>query len=254
MGTDRDWENWGRTDPYYGVLSDATFRRDAMTRQSKDAFFASGEEHVIALLETIRRRFLASFSPRQSLDFGCGVGRLLIPLAKRSASATGVDISTSMITEARHNCAEFGILNVDFIESDDRLSRLQAKYDLVHSHIVFAHIHPSRGIPLIRRLAEAVNPGGFIAIQILYACNAPRLHRTLAKVRYRIPPLNAMRNLLRGRPASDPAMQLHVYELGSVLRSLHNLGFRESHLVLDSFEDDTFDSVVVIAQRPGIVT
>jgi hypothetical protein len=94
-----------------------------------------------------------------------------------------------------------------------------------------------------------VGPGGFIAVQVLYSCNAPRWRRALVKLRYRVPALNALRNLMRGRPPGEPAMQLHVYDLRVLLRMLHRRGFGQVLMVLDAFGNGEFDSVVLVAQR-----
>lgn len=251
MGTDRDWENWGINDPYFGVLSLDCFRSGNLSEGNRVAFFLSGEEHVESLFATIRTRFNPDFAPDTSLDFGCGVGRLLIPLARRSGHATGVDVSPAMLAEVRRNCDAQGIDNVELVDSDDGLSQARGEYDIVHSHIVFAHIDPRRGHAIFESLAGKVAPGGFIAVQVLYSCNAPRPVRMLAKLRYRLPPFNALRNLLRGRPLDEPAMQLHIYHLPTLLRALNRLGFGEVLLATDGFDHGQFDSVVVIARRNG---
>lgn len=249
MGTDRDWEAWGQNDPYYGVLSKEDFRIGALSADAKQAFFKSGEQHVNSVLDTIRKTFSAEFRPLRSLDFGCGVGRLLIPLALQSDYATGVDVSPSMLAETASNCAAMHVSNVDLIGSDDNLSEVRGEYDLVHSHIVFAHIESRRGNMIIEALAKRVSRGGFIAVQVLYSCNATRWKRGLVKLRYRLPALNALRNLLRGRPLREPAMQLHVYNLPKLLRMLRQTGFGSVLLVTDAFDNDQFDSVLLIAQR-----
>ena len=249
MGTDRDWENWGRSDPYFGVLSDERYRSGSMSEDDRAIFFRSGEQHVQALLDVIRKRFDPAFTPRKSLDFGCGVGRLLIPLARASERATGVDVSASMLAEARRNCDAIGIDNVDLVGSDDCLSQVHGEYDLIHSHIVFAHIPSARGHALIEELARRVGNRGFIAIQVLYACNAPAWKRMIVKLRYRLPPLNALRNIMKGRPLREPPMQLNVYSLPVILSTLNRLGFDHALLATDSFDHAQFDSVVLIAQR-----
>jgi SAM-dependent methyltransferase len=252
MGTDRVWEKWGRDDPYFGVLSDDSYHTVNLTEENRVEFFRSGEEHVDSLLATIRARFQPDFEPGQSLDFGCGVGRLLIPLARISGRAIGADVSPSMLAEAHRNCERMHLDNVELIGSDDQLSEARSKYDLVHSHIVFAHIDPGRGHSIFEALASKVAAGGFIAIQVLYACSAPRWKRVLVKLRYRLPPLNALRNLLRGRPLGEPPMQLHIYDLATLLHVLNHRGFGEALLVTDRFDDDLFDSVVLIARRSNI--
>lgn len=249
MGTDRDWEAWGKDDPYFGVLSDADYRMQALSPERKVAFFRSGEQHVDALFEVIRRTFGAGFSPARALDFGCGVGRLLIPLARRSGHATGVDISPSMLQKAADNCRDQGVGNVDLVGSDDCLSQAAGPYDLVHSHIVLAHIDQRRGQAILQALADKVGPGGVFAVQVLYSCNAPGWKRALVKLRYRVPLLNALRNILRGRPRGEPAMQLHIYDLPPVLRMLRQRGFDRVLMLLDAFDNDAFESVVILGQR-----
>lgn len=249
MGTDRDWENWGRNDPYFGVLSHESFRAENISNEGRAAFFLSGEKHIESLLDTIKAHFKPQFKPGRSLDFGCGVGRLLIPLARRSQHASGVDVSAAMLTEARRNCEIHAINNVELLSSDDHLSQVQGEYDLIHSHIVFAHIDPLRGQAIIEALASRISSGGFIAIQVLYSCNASPWIRSLVKLRYKLPLLNAIRNLIRGRPFREPPMQLHVYDLPTVFRALNRLGYSKTLLMTDKFENEQFDSVTLIAQR-----
>lgn len=249
MSTDRDWESWGKQDPYYGVLSEERFRAGTLTGDRRQDFFRSGEAHVATLLDTIRRMFAADFSPARSLDFGCGVGRLLIPLAQRSAHATGVDVSPSMLAEAAANCGAAGVGNIELVRSDDALSSVGSDYDLVHSHLVFAHIHPTRGLAFIDTLAEKVRPGGFIAVQVPYACSAPRWKRVLVQLRYRVPLLHVLRNVLRGRPPGEPAMQLHVYPLPRLFRMLRRRGFADILVLTDTFADGEFDSAMLLARR-----
>jgi tRNA/tmRNA/rRNA uracil-C5-methylase (TrmA/RlmC/RlmD family) len=81
--TDDAWEKFGKTDPYYGVLSHERIRLSKFAEDSRADFFLSGEEHVKLLFQTIREHVDPDFSPELALDFGCGVGRIAIPLARR---------------------------------------------------------------------------------------------------------------------------------------------------------------------------
>ncbi|QSX73554.1 methyltransferase domain-containing protein [Lysobacter arenosi] len=229
MGTDRDWEQWGAADPYFGVCSSERFRTDSMTGEAKSEFFASGEEHIARTVRNLKDAFGSGFEPGSALDFGCGVGRLVIPLARRADRVTAVDISPSMIAEARRNCDAAGVSNVTFIESDDGLSRASGEFDLVHSHIVLQHIPWRRGRVILQSLADRVSPGGCLAVQILTGHNDSPIVRGLVRLRYAFPPANWLRNILRGRPVFEPAMQLHVYHLDVVLRDLEARGFSCRH-------------------------
>lgn len=225
MGTDRDWEQWGATDPYFGVFSRDRFRTDTLTEQVKDEFFSSGEAHVARVLQDIENAIGAEFTPGAVLDFGCGVGRLVIPFARRADRVTGVDISPSMIAEAKRNCAAAELSNATFVASDDSLSSVQGEFDLVHSYIVLQHIPWRRGRIILQALADRVAPGGHLAVQILTGHDASPIIRGLVRLRYLFPPANWLRNLLRRRPMLEPAMQLHIYDLEVVTNDLERRGF-----------------------------
>jgi cyclopropane fatty-acyl-phospholipid synthase-like methyltransferase len=225
MGTDRDWQNWGATDPYFGVYSRERFRTGSMTGEARSEFFSSGEEHIERTLRDLRQHFGSDVQPKTALDFGCGVGRLVIPLAKRTEQVTGVDVSSAMIAEARRNCDAERVSNASFVESDDQLSRVQGQFDLVHSYIVLQHIAWRRGRRILQALADHVSPGGYLAVQILTGHDAPAAVRGLVRLRYAFPPANWLRNLMRSRPILEPAMQLHIYDLDAVCSDLDRRGF-----------------------------
>lgn len=225
MGTDRDWEQWGAHDPYFGVYSREEYRAGASANKARTAFFALGETHIRRIWRDIEAAFGSGFEPRSALDFGCGVGRLVLPLAQRARLVMGVDVSPSMLAEAKRNCSVAGVANAVFTESDDGLSRVTGVFDLVHSYIVLQHIPWRRGRGILQAMAARVAPGGVLAVQILSASTAPRLVRWMVRLRYALPPLNWARNLLRRRPLFEPAMQLHVYDLAAVKSDLERGGF-----------------------------
>src|SRR6266496_3346600 len=97
--SDRAWGELGRTQPYSAILEHG----------SRAEFFASGEEHVAGILQIVRERIDPGYRPTRALDFGCGVGRILIPLARLCDEAAGVDVSSAMRAEARRNCDERGL-------------------------------------------------------------------------------------------------------------------------------------------------
>ena len=73
----------------------------------------------VSILSNIHKHLDPGFQPINALDFGCGVGRLVIPLAKISTSAVGIDVSESMLAEARKNCELNSVHNIDLVKSDD---------------------------------------------------------------------------------------------------------------------------------------
>jgi len=249
MGTDRDWEKWGSSYPYYGVLSAKHYKSQNLSEQKREEFFLSGEKHIKMVFETICRVFDTKLSIERALDFGCGVGRLMIPLAVKSNHVVGVDVSPSMLAEAQRNCSLYQIHNCDFILSDDKLSKVNGNFDLIHSFLVLQHISPNRGLRIVKELLMRVHLGGFIALQFFYHCNAPTILRTIVKLRYVFPPVNYARNLYRGCPIFEPPMQLHVYNLPQILHYMHQLGFYNIYQVLDSLDNGQFNSIFLFAQR-----
>jgi len=208
-----------------------------MTPEARHAFFQSGEVHVERTWRDIERLFKIQFKPMAILDFGCGVGRLVIPFARRADRVVGVDISPAMLAEARCNVEKTGVDRVELVESDDSLSRVVGQFELVHSHLVLQHIPWKRGRHIIAALSGRVAYGGVLALQLLTQYQGSLLVRGLVKLRYAFPPANWVRNLLFGRPLFEPPMQLHVYDLDEIKRNLTKIGFECAHIEesLDAF-------------------
>lgn len=247
MSTDSDWDKWGETDPYFGVLSAEEYHAKNLTDEAKAKFFHSGDEYIHRVLADIQSHLDSNYQPTRCLDFGCGVGRLVIPLAGLSDKVVGVDVSDYMLTEAASNCRKRNIENVTFIKSDDDLTRLAGSFNLVHSCLVLQHIPKPRGMRLVNALLRHLEPGGVIAIQFYYQCDAPRAIRALVKLRYKLPIANTIRNLILDRPLAEPAMQLHTYGLGAMVDLLRSSGV--DSIYLHPFRHEEFQSVALYGQK-----
>jgi cyclopropane fatty-acyl-phospholipid synthase-like methyltransferase len=122
-----DWDLRARENAPFYVCTTAA--------DSAAAFDSSGvrdlEAHVLDGLDV---------SPRwHVLEIGCGVGRLLRPLAGRVARVVGVDLSEAMLARARDHCE--GQPNVELVRTDGGLDSFpDAAFDFVFSHIVFQHL------------------------------------------------------------------------------------------------------------------
>jgi cyclopropane fatty-acyl-phospholipid synthase-like methyltransferase len=114
----------------------------------------------------VRETLDPSFAPRRCLDFGCGVGRVAIPLARRTGEVVGVDVSESMLAEARRNCEVQETRNVTLLPSDDALSALTGRFDFIHSFVVFQHSPRERGDAILEALLEHLSVG---ALHLRYA-------------------------------------------------------------------------------------
>lgn len=245
------WQRFGAEDPYYGVLTSERFRRSNLSDANRAEFFRTGERHVESVLTKSKRAFGDGLPMARALDFGCGVGRLTIPLAQYFARVTAVDISPSMIEEARKNCIERRIENVTFILSDDELSRLEGTYDFINAYIVFEHIEAGRGLRLIERLFGLLGPEGVVVIDICTKRHEGNLRRAAVWSKKHFLPLHHLHNLLRGRPMTAPLIQVNVYDVNAVLALALDVGLSESFVTLKRYDTDRqYDRASLYLRRP----
>jgi ubiquinone/menaquinone biosynthesis C-methylase UbiE len=222
---DSSWEKIAKRDAYFGVLSEEKYRIDRLSADHKEDFFLSGRHHIDKIIEQIEHRF-GQFPRRSALDFGCGVGRLVIPLAREFDSVVGIDVSASMIEEAKRNCKAAGIQNIELILSGEGLATEQRRFDFVHTFIVLQHIPANRGVEIIARLVDAVNDGGAAAIHFIFTRETNSVVKLFAKLRKHFKALHYAINILSGQRWDYPQMQMNHYSLNAVLPMLYKKGVK----------------------------
>lgn len=215
--TDRQWEKWGSHNPYRGVLGVETAQMDDIARGE---FFATGERHIAHVHDLLVRHFGPFPRQASALDFGCGVGRLLGPLASRFGRVVGVDISPSMLREARENLGERE--GIELVQGLHNVPSAPA-FDLVHTYIVMQHIRPAQGMAIIGGLLDRVAPGGAFAIHMTIGDMKP-WRRRLNALRYRFAPAHWAYNLVRARPLAEPITEMNTYDLAAVFDLLQARG------------------------------
>jgi ubiquinone/menaquinone biosynthesis C-methylase UbiE len=236
--TDKAWEKYGETDPYFGVLNLEKFRGTNLKSEVLQDFFDSGNEHIEQILSNIYKHIDPDFRAVNSLDFGCGVGRLVIPLAKISEYAVGIDVSESMLAEARKNCELNSVRNIDLVKSDDALSKLAGrKFNLIHSYIVFQHITTHRGEAILEKLLDCLEEGGVGVLHFNYASIEPISRQIQYYLRRFVPGVNGLVNIIKGRKFSYPMMQMNRYQLNRIFKILQKRNITNLYLDLtnDSF-------------------
>jgi len=138
----RDWDDLGRVDPLWAILTDPEQRYG---KWSTKEFFASGVAEIAHVMQQAGQLGL----PRQrraALDFGCGVGRLTRALSKHFDRCVGVDISDTMISKACEWHQDWPTCNFVLNTTGDLRVFKEDSFDLVYSNIVLQHL-PS--LPLI---------------------------------------------------------------------------------------------------------
>jgi ubiquinone/menaquinone biosynthesis C-methylase UbiE len=221
MSSDADWKNWGKHDPYFGVISHDHFHRDSFDDRARENFFSTGEEHVNYVLKVLKRLW-PDFAPKLIIDYGCGTGRLAIPFSKCSAKVIGLDISEGMLAEALKNTQTSGINNVEYrLVTDDGLSVLPETVDMIHSFIVFQHIPHLRGEEIFRSLLNRLSPGGYGAVQFTFDSKKTVLKKSIRLVRNAFPALNLFLNLVKKKSKRTFPMRMESYRLSKLIEIMH---------------------------------
>ena len=71
---------------------------------------------MATIADFAQRHLGRELRPAVAVEFGCGVGRIVVPLAGRCERAIGVDIAAGMLEEARVEAARRGRANLELVE------------------------------------------------------------------------------------------------------------------------------------------
>ncbi len=153
------WERLAQLDPLWAVWTDPKHKGRCW---DPAAFYELGEREVARLLaELEKRRHSICFG--SALDFGCGVGRLTRPLARRFGRAVGIDISPAMIEYAQSQTAE---QNVQYILNSEPCLPLDAEFDFVLSRNTLQHMPPPLIELYLTELVRVLSDKGLLVFQM----------------------------------------------------------------------------------------
>jgi SAM-dependent methyltransferase len=212
----QDWDELARREPYFAVLTDPAYLGGQLDAEARQRFFDSGEADVERLLALIREHAGSDLTLTSALDFGCGVGRLTLPLARRIPAVHGCDVAEAMLAEARRNAEAAGITNAVFVSSLDALAG--QRFDLICSLIVFQHIPVREGLEIYSKLLALLAPGGIAAVHFALGRPGGMLRRLARRVRAAFPALHRLLSRLTGDRLLLPYMQMNAYERQEVER------------------------------------
>ncbi|MEU2349086.1 class I SAM-dependent methyltransferase [Modestobacter sp. NPDC049651] len=210
----QNWDRFGRQDPLWAILTTDDARGG---RWDESAFFASGEVAVAELLA------LTDPPPTgRALDFGCGVGRLTLPLARHFREVVGVDIAPSMLALAERYKAERhtgapGDLRYVLNQRPDLGQFESGSFDFVNAAIVLQHMRPAIALGYLREFARLLAPGGQLVFN-LPSEPAPTFRGRL----YRVLPRRVIYAYKRRRDGS--VMEMNGIPIGRLVVELERAG------------------------------
>ncbi|MGH9704781.1 MAG: class I SAM-dependent methyltransferase [Candidatus Acidiferrales bacterium] len=151
-----DWNERAKKNSLYYIACD-----DA---DDESVFRASGQRDVQVVLQGVDPLLPAH---DKVLEIGCGIGRLLEPMAEHFQAVSGVDISGEMVRQGRARLAHHPKIDFSEIDGTGSLPFGAATFDFVYSFITFHHI-PDKEI--VRRYIHESNrvlrPGGIFRFHL----------------------------------------------------------------------------------------
>lgn len=154
------WDRFAEVDPYTYILT-------SLKNRDIKEFWQSGQA-------VVNREILPFVHSRQistgiGMELGCGLGRLMLPLAPSFGEMWGVDVAEAMVRRAQMFAADRGIHNVHFIAVSDPQALLDhmrsfiRQVDFIYSLLVFQHIPDLRVIERYLRISSALLSNSGIA-------------------------------------------------------------------------------------------
>ncbi|HEY6116503.1 MAG TPA: class I SAM-dependent methyltransferase [Candidatus Dormibacteraeota bacterium] len=122
---------------------------------SEDAYQASGQAQAELLAADIP-------AGAKVMDFGCGDGRVAIPLAAMGYEVTGVDASSNMLAALAERDPDLPVFQSDGTDFGKHLGR--RKFDAVYCLAVLIHHDYETGEQLVANLRSVVKKGGILAL------------------------------------------------------------------------------------------
>lgn len=200
---------------------DAKFWIDTTRYQSDAVFDEAGEANVARFLEIAVQYMKPSW---HVLDVGCGIGRMVKPMASRFAHVSGVDVSAQMILQGQQWLA--GVSNTSLFEGNgvDLKVFESSTFDFVYSSITFQHMPREVFNSYLPEINRVLRPGGFLEFQMCMG-------------EYR-------------EPSFEDTLTVRVYEPDELVGKLKKNGFE----IVERVEKDTekegfFDWIVLVRKQ-----
>jgi len=148
----------------YGAAWDAAAKEDAKTfildsgkgKTSDEVFWSSGKTTAQTFTEMARGKVVA--------DYGCGIGRVLVPTAAVADKIYGLDVSGEMLTQCAGYTRELGNVALHQVEGNGLIPLPDDSVDLVYSFLVLQHMRYFDAYRMLRESKRILRPGGQVLV------------------------------------------------------------------------------------------
>ena len=161
------WSEWGKEDPYLSVLGSDEFRMENISAAQVERFYDSGEPNIDRVQRYLARHGRQLPKDGTCVDYGCGLGRTTLWLARQCERVLAIDVSEPHLALARENLKARGVHNVEFhlLQSRSDLQLLHG-IDFFHSVIVLQHNPPPIIFDILTQVFEGLNDEGTAFFQV----------------------------------------------------------------------------------------
>lgn len=160
------WTALGNERPHHSVLSSGKFLPQNLSANMGE-FWLSGQHEASVVRAMLARHGFVNLATKTCVEYGCGIGRVTVPLASIFGSVHAYDISPSHLELANQRIAACTTTNV-FLHlcTQTPIGQNLEPCDFLYSRIVLQHNPPPIMMVLIRSFLEVLRPGGIAIFQL----------------------------------------------------------------------------------------
>jgi SAM-dependent methyltransferase len=161
------WTHLGKASPHYSVLTGTQFLPQKMSEESVEVFYASGVDEAETIAAMLERFAFSRREEKICVEYGCGLGRVTLALAKMFNVVHGYDISPTHLALAENRARETRATNVKFhLCSAELIVEDLEPCDFFYSRLVFQHNPPPLMRALIDSALKSLRVGGMGIFQV----------------------------------------------------------------------------------------
>jgi SAM-dependent methyltransferase len=207
-----NWESLAESDALWAILTDES---KIGSKWEVADFMATGEVEITTVMDYLMCIDCLPRFEGDALDFGCGVGRLTQPLARKFTSCVGLDISHQMIQRANslnhfEHCRYVA-------HSETRLPFPDARFAFNYSNIVLQHMPRGVAEKYLRELVRVLEPYGVLVFGVQDSFAIRNASSLLLRLRQKLRIRSRIKRLFA---IGTPDMQMHCFSESAVRPAL----------------------------------